>query len=52
MNICLPLPYFQSEGLEDSYRQYHESSADESDADGFFMTFVHTAAKLRNLSEK
>ena len=45
MNICLPLPYFQSEGLEDSYRQYHESSADESDADGFFVTFVHTADK-------
>ena len=28
-----------------SYRQHHKSAADEADADGFFMTFVHTAGK-------
>ena len=45
MNIGLPLPHFESEGLEDNYRQHHESAADKADADGFFMTFVHTAGK-------
>ena len=45
MNIGLPLPHFESKGLEDSYRQHHEGAADEADADGFFMTFVHTADK-------
>ena len=48
MNIGLPLPHFESEGLEDSYRQHHKSAADEADADGFFMTFVHTAGKGTN----
>ena len=59
MQRGLPLPYFESEGLEDGYRQYHECGTDEADTDGFFVTFVHTAAssqlqaaKLRNLSEK
>ena len=45
MNISLPLPYSESEGLEDGYRQHHEDAADEADADGFFVSFVHTADK-------
>ena len=52
MQIGLPLPYFESEGFEDRNRQYYESGTDESDADGFFVTFVHTAAKVQKLSEK
>ena len=48
MKISLPLPYFESERLEDGYRQYHKSGAGETDADGFFVTFVHTTAKLQN----
>ena len=59
MKIGLPLPCFESEGLEDGYRQYHECSTDEADADSFFVTFVHTVAssqfqgaKIRNLCEK
>ncbi len=52
MQIGLPLPYFESEGLEDRNCQYHESGTDESDADGFFVTFVHTAAKVQIFSEK
>jgi hypothetical protein len=51
MQIGLPLPYFESEGFEDRNRQYHESGTDESDADGFFVTFVHTAAKVRNKTD-
>ena len=51
MQIGLPLPYFESEGLEDRDCQYHESGTDESDADGFFVTFVHTAAKVRNKTD-
>ena len=50
MNIGQPLPHFESEGLEDSYRQHHESAADEADADGFFMTFVHTADKSNTIT--
>ena len=46
MDVCLSLPHFESEGLEDGYRQHHEGAADEADADGFFMTFVHTAGKI------
>ena len=52
MKIGLPLPWFESEGLEDRNRQYHESGTDEAYADGFFVTFVHTAAKVLILSEK
>ena len=51
MQIGLPLPYFKSKGLEDRNRQYHESGTDESDAYGFFVTFVHTAAKVRNKTD-
>ena len=51
MQIGLPLPYFESEGFEDRNCQYHESGADESDSDGFFMIFVHTAAKVRNKTD-
>ena len=51
MQIGLPLLCFESEGLEDSYRQYHEGGADETDANGFFVTFVHTAAKIRNKTD-
>jgi hypothetical protein len=45
MNVCLPLPRFESEGLEDSNCQHHEGTADNADTDGFFVTFVHTAGK-------
>ena len=45
MDISLPLPHFESEGLEDGYCQHHEGSADKTGVDGFFMTFVHTADK-------
>ena len=45
MKVRLPLPYFESEGLEDGNRQNHESSTDETNADGFFVTFVHTVGK-------
>ena len=47
MQIGLPLPYFESEWLEDGNRQYHESGTDETNADGFFVTFVHTLAKVQ-----
>ena len=47
MQIGLPLSYFESEGLEDGNRQYHESGTDETNADGFFVTFVHTLAKVQ-----
>jgi len=52
MQIGLPLPYFESEGLENRNCQYHESGTDESDTDGFFVTIVHTATKVQKLSEK
>ena len=45
MQIGLPLPCFESERLEDGKRQYHESGADESDADGFFVSIVHSNCK-------
>ena len=45
MNIGLPLPHFESEGLEDGNRQHDEGATDDADIDGFFMTFVHTAGK-------
>ncbi len=48
MQIGLPLPSIESEGLEDGNRQNHEGCADEADADGFLVTFVHTAAKVQN----
>ena len=51
MQIGLPLSSFESEGLEDCNRQDHKSGTDESDADGFFVTFVHTAAKVRNKND-
>ena len=51
MQIGLPLPCFESEGLEDRNSQYHESATDDADADGFFVTFVHTAAKVRNKTD-
>ena len=52
MDISLPLPHFEAEGLEDGYRQHHEEGADEADADGFFVTFVHTADKSNKKKEK
>ena len=51
MQNGLPSFCIKSEGLEDRNRQYDESGTDESDADGFFVTFVHTAAKLRNKTD-
>ena len=45
MNIRLPLPHFESEGLENGNRQYHKGAADEANANSFFMTFVHTVGK-------
>ena len=47
MKIGLPLPYLESKGLEDGNRQYHESGTDETNADGFFVIFVHTLAKVQ-----
>ena len=47
MKIGLPLPSFESEGLEDGNRQNHESCTDETNADGFFVTIVHTLAKVQ-----
>ena len=44
----LPLPHFESEGLEDSQCQHDKGAADEADANCFFMTFVHQLAKLQN----
>ena len=46
------MPYLESKGLEDGNRQYHESGTDETNADGFFVIFVHTLAKVQKLSEK
>ena len=51
MQKGLPSFCIKSEGLEDRNRQYDESGTDESDADGFFVTFVHTAAKVRNKTD-
>ena len=51
MQIGLPLPCFESKGLEDGNRQYHKGGTDESDADGFLVTIVHTAAKVRNKTD-
>ena len=51
MQVGLPLTCFESEGLEYRNRQYHESGTDDSDADGFFVTVVHTAAKVRNKTD-
>jgi hypothetical protein len=45
MNIGLPLPHFESEGFENSYRQHHEGTADNADAYGFVMSFIHTVSK-------
>lgn len=45
MNISLPLPNLESEGLEDGQRQHHEGTTDDTNVDGFFMTFIHTAGK-------
>ena len=52
MDIGLPLPHFQSEGLEDGYSQYHKGGTDEAYANCFFMTFVHTADKGTKKNEK
>ena len=30
MNIGLPLPHFESEGLEDGYRKHHKGGADKA----------------------
>jgi len=45
MNPCLPLPYFESEGLEDGECQYHEKTTDNPNPECFFVTFVHTVCK-------
>ena len=42
MNLYQPLPHFESERLENGNSQYHVGGADETDADSFFMTIVHT----------
>ena len=51
MQIRLPLSCFEAEGLEDGNRQYHESGTYGSYADGFDVTFVHTATKVQNKSD-
>jgi hypothetical protein len=50
MNIGLPLPHFESEGLENGNRQHHEGTTDKADADSFFVIFVHTAGKSNTIS--
>jgi hypothetical protein len=45
MNVCLPLPHFESEGLKDGYRQHDEGGTDETGADGFLVTSIHIAGK-------
>ena len=52
MNICLPLPHFESEGLENSDRQHDEGATDDADIYGFFVTLVHTADKGTKKNEK
>ena len=52
MNIGLPLPHFESKGLEDGYRQHHEGAADETRADGFSVTFVHTSRKSNTILQE
>ena len=52
MDISLPLPHFESEGLEDGDCQHDECATDDANADSFFMTFVHTAGKGTKRSEK
>ena len=51
MNIGLPLPHFESEGLEDGNRQHHEGTTDDARIDGFLMTFVHTADKGNTIQQ-
>ena len=45
MNIGLPLPHLESEGLEDGNSQHHEGTTDDTDIYGFFVTFIHTVGK-------
>ena len=52
MNISLPLPNLESEGLEDGYRQHDKGATDDADVDGFFVILVHTADKGNKKSEK
>ena len=52
MKIDLPLPHLKSKGLEDGYRQHHESGADETRAYGFLMTLVHTVDKSSKKNEE
>jgi len=51
MDRSLPLPHFESEGLEDGYCQHHEGGADETCTDGFFVTFVHMGYKSSTFSQ-
>ena len=45
MNKGLPLPHFESEGLEDGYRQHYKGGAYEANANSFLMAFVHMVGK-------
>ena len=45
MDVCLPLPHFETKGLEDGQRQHHEGAADNTDVDSLSMRFVHMADK-------
>ena len=45
MNRGLPLPHIESKGLEYGYCQHHEGGADQTCADCFFVTFIHTVGK-------
>ena len=49
MDIGLPLPHFESEGLEDGYRQHHEGAADNANVNGFSVTLVHTVGKSNTI---
>ena len=45
MNRGLPLPHFESEGLENGYCQHHEGGTDDSRRDRFFTSLFHTKYK-------
>jgi hypothetical protein len=45
MQTGLPLPYFESEGLEDGNRQYHESGTDSPRRYRFYMSLFHICRK-------
>ena len=45
VGIGLPLPCFESKGLEHEQGQHRKSDADDTYSDCFFLTFIHTVRK-------